>query len=31
VLLGLAALTLASWARRRAGSQALSEFPDPSI
>ena len=32
VLLALAVLTLASLARRRrAGSQALSEFPDPSI
>jgi MFS family permease len=31
VLLGLAVLTLASWTRRRASSQALSEFPDPSI
>jgi MFS family permease len=32
VLLGLAVLTLASFARRqRARSQALSEFPDPSI
>ena len=31
VLLGLAVLTLASWTRRRANSQALSEFPDPGI
>src|SRR6204780_2566415 len=31
VLLGLAILTLVSWARRRASSQALSEFPDPHI
>src|SRR5665213_3665989 len=31
VLLGLAVLTLVSWARRRATSQALSEFPDPGI
>ena len=31
VLLGLAALTLASWARRRASSQALSELPEPGI
>ena len=29
VLLGLAVLTLASWARRRASLQALPEFPDP--
>ena len=31
VLLGLAVLTLVSWTRRRANSQALSEFPDPGI
>ena len=31
VLLGLIVLTLASFARRRASSQAVSEFPDPSI
>jgi MFS family permease len=31
VLLGLAVLTLASWTRRRANSQALSEFPGPGI
>ncbi|HEX7566480.1 MAG TPA: MFS transporter [Bradyrhizobium sp.] len=31
VLLGLTVLTLTSWARRRARSQTLSEFPDPSI
>jgi MFS family permease len=31
VLLGLAVLTLISWARRRASSQALLEFPDPGI
>ena len=31
VLLGLAVLTLASWARRRTSSQALSELPDPGI
>src|SRR6202167_6277569 len=31
VLLGLAVLTLVSWAKRRASSQALSEFPDPHI
>jgi MFS family permease len=31
VLLGLTVLFLVSWTRRRAGSQALSEFPDPRI
>jgi MFS family permease len=31
VLLGLAVLTLVSWARRRANPQALSECPDPGI
>ena len=31
VLLGLAVLTLASFARRRRRSQAVSEFPDPRI
>jgi MFS family permease len=31
VLLGLTVLTLTSWARRRARSQTLSEFPDPGI
>ena len=31
VLLGLAVLTLASFARRRRRLQAISEFPDPSI
>ena len=31
VLLALTVLTLASFARRRARSQAVSEFPDPSI
>jgi MFS family permease len=31
VLLGLTVLFLVSWTRRRAGSQALSEFPDPQI
>ncbi len=31
VLLGLTVVTLTSWARRRARSQALSEFPDPGI
>ena len=31
VLLGLAALTVASWARRRASSQTLPEFLDPNI
>ncbi len=31
VLLGLAVLAFASFARRRARSQAVSEFPDPSI
>src|ERR1019366_7746943 len=31
VVLGLAVLTLASFARRRRRSQAVSEFPDPRI
>jgi MFS family permease len=31
VLLGLAVLTLVSWAKRRANPQALSELPDPGI
>jgi MFS family permease len=31
VVLGLAVLTLVSWARRRANPQALSECPDPGI
>jgi predicted MFS family arabinose efflux permease len=31
VLLGIAVLSLVSWAKRRANSQALSEFPDPSL
>jgi predicted MFS family arabinose efflux permease len=31
VLLGLAVLTLASFARRRRRSRPISEFPDPSI
>jgi predicted MFS family arabinose efflux permease len=31
VLLGITVLTLVSWAKRRVNSQALSEFPDPSL
>jgi hypothetical protein len=31
VLLGLAVVTLSSFAKRRAKLQALDEFPDPSI
>ena len=31
VVLGLAVLTLVSWAKRRANPQALSELPDPGI
>jgi MFS family permease len=31
VLLGIAALTLASWAKRRVNSQALAELPNPGI
>jgi hypothetical protein len=31
VVLGLAVLVVASFAKRRAASQRVSEFPDPSI